>query len=391
MQKFHAPGLAPVRDSSGAYHIRPSGEDAYQHRFIQTWGFYEGRAAVEAEEGWLHILTDGSPLSEGRFDWCGNFQEGRCAVRFSGSSYGHIGADGRPVYEQRHLYAGDFKDGIAVVRYAADGFCGHIDGSGRAVHARRYLDLDVFHKGYARARDEQGWFHARRDGSPAYERRFAAIEPFYNGQALCETLQGDRLVVSESAEDVERVVGKHQAHPCRRVLLIGNIGAGKTTIGKRLATELAQPLVTIDDARRACGDGTSVGEAAAWAYFLRLATTTANNIVEFSGSGPLAPLLGQQFTQSHDDVMVLWLSASPTTCSQRIAERGLAVPYPDFGVSIDHVVADLHGRLHREISETQLWAGHPVRIIDAEQSAESAFSQALRALQDWPSGTGDDR
>ena len=65
-------------------------------------------------------------------------------------------------------------------------------------------------------------------------------------------------------------------------------------------------------------------------------------------------------------------------------------PSPDFGVSIDHVVAELHGRLHREIGETQHWVGHPVRIIDAEQSADSAFSQALRALQDWPSGNGDD-
>ena len=387
MQKFHAPGLAPVRDSSGAYHIRPNGDAAYRRRFIQTWGFYEGRAAVEGEDGWLHIVTDGSPLSEGRFDWCGNFQEGRCPVRFSEGFYGHIGTNGRPVYEQRHLYAGDFNDGIAVVRYAEDGLCGHIDGSGRAVHARRYIDLDVFHKGYARTRDEQGWFHVRQDGKPAYERRFATVEPFYNGQSLAESLQGDRVLVSESGETVQKVLGKRQAHSCRRVLLVGNIGAGKTMVGEQIAAQVAWPLVTIDGARRRCGDGTAAGEARAWAYFLGLATTPVNNVVEFSGSGPLAPLLGQQFTQVHDDVLVLWLSVSAATCNRRISERGLAVPYPDFGVPIDNVVADLHDRLRREIGETRKWASYTVHVIDGEQPTDVVAGQAIEALRDWL-GTG---
>ena len=79
--KFHPPGLAPVRDTSGAYHIGPRGQAIYQERYIRTFGFYEGRAAVQADIGWFHILPDGKPLYSQPYAWCGNFQEGRSTVR----------------------------------------------------------------------------------------------------------------------------------------------------------------------------------------------------------------------------------------------------------------------------------------------------------------------
>jgi O-methyltransferase len=205
VQKYHAPGLAPVRDDSGAYHIHSNGEAAYLARFNQTWGFYEGLASVEVDDGWFHILPDGSPLSNRRFDWCGNFQDGRCAVRFGDGLYGHIKVGGTLAYEDRHLYAGDFRDGIAVVRYVENGLCGHIDDSGRPIHSHRYLDLDVFHKGYARAKDERGWFHVHLDGTPAYAGHFAAVEPFYNGQARILTNDGEYQVVDVQSRTLASV------------------------------------------------------------------------------------------------------------------------------------------------------------------------------------------
>lgn len=159
----------------------------------------------------MHILPDGAPLTTQRFDWCGNFQEGCCTVRFPDGGYSHIDLNGKHLYENRHLYAGDFVDGLAVVRYANDGRCGHIDVAGNAVHGYRYLDLDVFHKGYARARDEQGWFHVTLTGSPAYERRFAAVEPFYNGQALCLTESFGPVIVRPDGTDLVRLMNQDLA------------------------------------------------------------------------------------------------------------------------------------------------------------------------------------
>jgi hypothetical protein len=44
--KFHSPGLAPVQDESGSYHIDSNGRQLYAERFSRTFGFYCNRAAV---------------------------------------------------------------------------------------------------------------------------------------------------------------------------------------------------------------------------------------------------------------------------------------------------------------------------------------------------------
>ena len=197
VSKFRAPGLAPVRDGSGAYHITPDGRPAYGFRHARTFGFYEGRAAVQSSYGWFHVLPAGNRLYSQSYAWCGNFQGNRCAVRRSDGYYFHIGPDGAAAYEERHKYAGDFKDGFAVVQ-RADGRHSHIDASGGLVHNRWFLDLDVFHKGYARARDRAGWHHIDVHGESVYAERFKSVEPFYNGQARVEGFDGRLLVIDES-------------------------------------------------------------------------------------------------------------------------------------------------------------------------------------------------
>ena len=127
--KFHAPGLAPALDSSGAYHITPNGRAAYGARYRRTFGFYEGRAAVHSDGGWFHILPDGTPLYPERYAWCGNFQEGRCPVRLPDGGYCHVTSEGSPAYVESYRYAGDFRDGFAVVQ-REDGKHSHIDPLG---------------------------------------------------------------------------------------------------------------------------------------------------------------------------------------------------------------------------------------------------------------------
>ncbi len=195
--KFHHPGLAPVVDASGAYHITPDGQPAYPARYIRTFGFYEGRAAVHAAAGWFHLLTDGAASYRETYSWCGNFQDGRCSVRERGGGYLHIDPEGEPAYKERYRYAGDFRDGCAVVQ-RGDGQHTHIDASGKLLHGVWFDDLDVFHKGHARACDGGGWHHVNIRGEPLYDRRFKAVEPFYNGQARVEESDGGLSVIAES-------------------------------------------------------------------------------------------------------------------------------------------------------------------------------------------------
>jgi hypothetical protein len=199
--KFHEPGLAPARDASGALHISEHGMPAYAARFSRTFGFYEGRAAVQASDGWKHILADGSPLTNHRFGWCGNFQEGRCTVRGSDALYHHLTSAGLSAYPARWKYAGDFREGFAVVQ-ALNGLHTHIDTEGQPLHGQWFQDLGVYHKGIAAARDEGGWTHIDGTGSPLYDRRFAAAEPFYNGQARMQRNDGGLEVIDESGATV---------------------------------------------------------------------------------------------------------------------------------------------------------------------------------------------
>ncbi len=195
--KFHAPGLAPVYLNGEAWHICPDGSAAYSRRFQRAFGYYENLSAVTSHRGWHHILPNGEDAYSYRYAWCGNFQNSRCPARQMDGDYFHILPSGQPVYEHRWKYAGDYRDGVATVQ-GANGLSTHVDIHGNFAHGNWFLDLDVFHKGFARARDTHGWMHIVRSGIPAYKRRFAAIEPFYNGQARVERFDGAFEVIDES-------------------------------------------------------------------------------------------------------------------------------------------------------------------------------------------------
>lgn len=142
---FHEPGLAPVLRGTSAWHIDGNGRAAYQRRFLRTFGFYEGLAAVRDVDGWHHVLPDGGDAYAARFDWCGNFQGERCPVRTTSGQYHHIRHSGEPAYAARWSYAGDYREGSAVIQNA-DGVSTHVDLAGHPLHDRWFRDLDVFHK-----------------------------------------------------------------------------------------------------------------------------------------------------------------------------------------------------------------------------------------------------
>ena len=198
---FRSQGLLRLLEANWLGILMIDGTPAYERRFERTFGFYENIAAVMNLGDWHHIRIDGSELYDIRYDWCGNFQDLRCTVRTTENKYFHIRPDGTPAYLERWRYAGDFRDGVAVVQNS-DGHSTHIDRSGREINSVCFVDLDVYHKGFARARDHDGWMHIDLAGNPLYERRFAAVEPFYNGQARVEDFFGRIEVIDESGNSL---------------------------------------------------------------------------------------------------------------------------------------------------------------------------------------------
>lgn len=202
--KFHSPGIAPVKDESGAYHINASGESLYAERYARTFGFYCGRAAVTGGEGWFHIDESGKRVYSEHYAWAGNYQEDLCAVRAFDGSYFHIDLRGGRICADKYLYCGDFKDGFACVK-RQNGLFKHIDRNGGFINGAEFSDIGVFHKRFATAKDKDGWFHIGVDGKQIYARRFANVEPFYNGQARVESFDGDLEIIDETGKTVLKI------------------------------------------------------------------------------------------------------------------------------------------------------------------------------------------
>jgi hypothetical protein len=199
--KFHEPGLAPVLDENGAYHIDSNGIPLYEERYERTFGFYCSRAAVINDNSWFHIIENGKRANNESFAWTGNYQENLCTVRDFENHYFHIDLDGNRVYSESYLYAGDFKDGFACVK-KSNGFYIHIDSKGQKLHEKEFLDLGIFHKNFATAKDENGWHHIDKQGKELYSERYAAIEPFYNGFALVTCFDSSKIVIDENGDKV---------------------------------------------------------------------------------------------------------------------------------------------------------------------------------------------
>ncbi len=184
VEKFHEPGLAPVHDKTGAYHINLKGEAIYTKRFNKTHGFYCGRAAVKDDNRCYHIDSYGSRIYKQSYQWIGNYQENICVVRISNKFY-HIDLHGNKLYREEYDYVGDFKDDIAVIY--KDDKATHINPQGKLIHNKWYKQLGIFHKGFAIAEDNNGWFHIDIEGNGVYLQRYKTVEPFYNGLARIET------------------------------------------------------------------------------------------------------------------------------------------------------------------------------------------------------------
>lgn len=203
VMSFHFPGIAAVKNKEGASHINLEGKAIYKQRFHQTFGFYDGLAAV-SDSGWYHINLEGVPIYDEQYKWVGNFQEGMCPVRLKSVYYKHIRKDGTFAYSEEYKYVGDFKYGIAVA-YQQDGRAIHIDKLGNLIHEKSFNELGVFHKGFAIARDHEGAFHIDKKGIPLYNERYLLVEPFYNGQAIVTKHNDELLIINEKGEKAHQI------------------------------------------------------------------------------------------------------------------------------------------------------------------------------------------
>jgi hypothetical protein len=128
----------------------------------------------------------------------------------------------------------------------------------------------------------------------------------------------------------------------RKILLIGTLGSGKTTIAELLARDTGFPYASIDGCRIRYGDGTVSGEDCAWDHFLEICRRPAPGILEFSGMGPHGEEVRDNLLCSAIPVSVIWLVLPLDTCITRALQRQKKIPAPFRWAPVEYSVPLIH-------------------------------------------------
>ncbi len=168
-----------------------------------------------------------------------------------------------------------------------------------------------------------------------------------------------------------------------KLLIIGNIGSGKSTVARRLSEALTCPTYGIDDARLEYGNGSPAGEARAWGAFLETAEHKESCLLECSGAGPFTNLLRLALERSGVPWAVVRVQTPVAECLARIEVRGLKVPYPSYDVPVEQVVPSVERLLERELAGR--WPT-PICEIDGTMPSEKEILRIVPSILGWLKG-----
>jgi hypothetical protein len=115
-----------------------------------------------------------------------------------------------------------------------------------------------------------------------------------------------------------------------KILFIGTMGSGKTTVAEHLMRDTGFSYTSIDACRMRFGDGTMAGEDRAWNHFLSVCANPLPAILEFSGCGPHADDVRDALRDSGIPVTIVWLVLPVETCITRalLRKKNVPAPYP---------------------------------------------------------------
>ncbi|MFX0066756.1 MAG: hypothetical protein ACFFC7_31855 [Candidatus Hermodarchaeota archaeon] len=140
-----------------------------------------------------------------------------------------------------------------------------------------------------------------------------------------------------------------------KILILGNIGAGKTTIAKKIQSEFSFNLCTIDDCRRLYGDGTVPGEYLALYHFLQSCLKKGDTILEFTGAGCHKFAIKKALEDSTDLVLVIFVQVAIPICQKRIAPRQWDIPIPSWDFNLKKHLNFVEEELNSDY-EKEFWA-----------------------------------
>ncbi|MGK0388352.1 MAG: adenylate kinase family enzyme [Maribacter sp.] len=133
-----------------------------------------------------------------------------------------------------------------------------------------------------------------------------------------------------------------------KILLLGNIGSGKTTISTALAEQNSDwEYIAIDDFRKELSDGTIKGDAKAKSVFVKkISHDNDCQIIECTGLGRLGSSVFRRLQKYEGELLVLVLNVSLEICITRIKDRIWDIPFPKNITGGEKLVKKLHKIYH---------------------------------------------
>jgi hypothetical protein len=172
----------------------------------------------------------------------------------------------------------------------------------------------------------------------------------------------------------------------QKILLIGTLGSGKTTIAQQLSRDTGLSYESIDDCRIRYGNGTIKGEDCAWENFLAACREPAPGILEFSGMGPHAEAVRENLLGSGIPVSVIWLVLPLEICRDRAMQRPKKIPFPFPWAPVTYSVPLIHDEI--EFSWEFTWSResrfHATRLEFSGTASVDEMHAAVRGICSSP-------
>jgi len=121
----------------------------------------------------------------------------------------------------------------------------------------------------------------------------------------------------------------------QKILVIGNINSGKTTVAKMIKERIGCKLISIDDLRVKYNAESFYNEYLAWSEFLKYCGYEFGEeyqdktiLLEFTGCGPHQHAIKRALEKANSSLSIIFIKTKAEKCINRLALKKVYPPYP---------------------------------------------------------------
>ena len=147
-----------------------------------------------------------------------------------------------------------------------------------------------------------------------------------------------------------------------KILVLGNMGSGKTTVLTRLRKAFPFEVVAVDDYRRKYGDGTEKGESSARQNLIKAIRPYKNQYIECIGLGKTSEAVFELLSKNEEPLICLKLVAPKEICERRLRARKWDIPFPQPLIKTSELIDNMDKRIAAGLIE-EFWGKKSNTVI----------------------------